>query len=245
MKKHNEYINNIKNIIERIENECNESIEKSAELFSQALISNKKIFLFGTGHSHMLSEELFYRAGGLLNIQPILIDELMLHKDASGSTIAERKEGLAKKIFKDYSITRDDVIVIISNSGRNGAVIDMALLCKKAGTKIIALTSLEHSNSGESRHQCGKRLWELSDIVLDNCGCLGDACIEINGVQGKFCATSTVAGALILNAVVARAVELCSEKGFLPDHFCSANVDGGDHINNALIEKYKKEIKHL
>lgn len=245
MKKHNEYINNIKNIIERIENECNESIEKSAELFSQALVSNKKIFLFGTGHSHMLAEELFYRAGGLLNIQPILIDELMLHKDASGSTIAERKEGLAEKIFSDYRITKDDIIVIISNSGRNGSVIDMALLCKNTGTKIIALTSLEHSNAGASRHESGKRLWELSDVVLDNCGCTGDACIEIQDISGKICATSTVTGSLILNSVVARAVELCSEKGFYPDHFCSANVDGGDDINNTLIKKYKKEIKHL
>jgi uncharacterized phosphosugar-binding protein len=193
----------------------------------------------------MLSEELFYRAGGLLNIQPILIDELMLHISASESTEKEREEGLAEKIFSDYAISDNDVIVIISNSGRNGVIVDMALLCKERNVKAIALTSLNHSLAGQSRHQSGKRLCEIADIVLDNCGCLGDACIDVDGVSGKICATSTVSGALILNAVVARAVEICAEKGFCPEHFLSANVDGGDQVNNKLIEKYKKEIKHL
>lgn len=245
MKKYNEYIENIKDIIAQIENGCSESIEKTAEVLSKALIGGKKIYLFGTGHSHMLAEELFYRAGGLLNVQPVLIDTLMLHIDAAGSTEAERKEGLAQSIFSDYGMSADDVIIIISNSGRNGVVIDTALLCKEKGLCVIALTNLRHTNAGESRHASGKRLCEIADIVLDNCGCVGDACIEVDGIEGKICATSTVAGAMILNAAVAQAVQLCSEKRFYPEHFCSANIDGGDEINNRLIEKYKKEIKHL
>lgn len=245
MKKYNEYIENIKDIIAQIESGCSESIEKTAEVLSSALIGGKKIFLFGTGHSHMLAEELFYRAGGLLNIQPVLIDTLMLHIDAAGSTEAERKEGLAQTIFSDYAMSAEDVIIIISNSGRNGVVIDMALLCKEKGLTVIALTNLRHTNAGKSRHASGKRLCEIADIVLDNCGCVGDACIEVDGIEGKICATSTVAGAMILNASIAQAVQLCSEKGFYPEHFCSANIDGGDEINNRLIEKYKKEIKHL
>lgn len=245
MKKHLEYIENIKNVIAQIEENCDDAIEATAAALSSALIDGRRIFLFGTGHSHMLSEELFYRAGGLLNIQPVLIDTLMLHIDAAGSTVAEREEGLADKIFDDYRMKSGDVIVIISNSGRNGVVIDMALLCKAKGLTVIALTNLRHTNAGASRHQSGKRLCEIADIVLDNCGCVGDACIEVEGVEGKICATSTVAGAMILNASVARAVELCATKGFYPEHFCSANVDGGDDINNRLIEKYKKEIKHL
>lgn len=245
MKKHLEYIENIKNVIAQIEENCDAAMEATAAALSSALIDGRRIFLFGTGHSHMLSEELFYRAGGLLNIQPVLIDTLMLHIDAAGSTVAEREEGLADKIFDDYKMKSGDVIIIISNSGRNGVVIDMALLCKSKGLTVIALTNLRHTNAGASRHQSGKRLCEIADIVLDNCGCVGDACIEVDGVEGKICATSTVAGAMILNASVALAVEICAAKGFYPEHFCSANVDGGDDINNRLIEKYKKEIKHL
>lgn len=245
MKKYIEYINNIKSITEKIENNCAESIENAALAVSKVLTEGKKLFIFGTGHSHMLAEELFYRAGGLVQIQPILIDELMLHIDAYASTEAERKEGLAEKIYDDYSMAVGDTIIIISNSGRNGVVIDMALLCKEKGLTVIVLTNLEHTYSGESRHKSGKRLCEIADIVLDNCGCVGDACISVDGVEGTICPTSTVAGAMILNAVVAEAVDICAKGGFSPEHFASANIDGGDEINDRLIKKYKKEIKHL
>ncbi len=245
MKIYNEYIESIKSITEKIETYGAESIEKAAVLFSNALIQNKKIFIFGTGHSHMLAEELFYRAGGLVKIQPVLVEELMLHIDAYGSTEAERVEGLADKIFNDYSMDKDDTIIIISNSGRNGVVVDMALLCKEKGLNVIALTNLEHTNAGASRHKSGKRLCEIADIVLDNFGCVGDACVSVDNVEGKICATSTVAGAMILNCVVAEAVDICAKKGFIPEHFASANIDGGDEINERLIKKYKKEIKHL
>ncbi|MBQ4626939.1 MAG: SIS domain-containing protein [Clostridia bacterium] len=245
MKKYIEYINSIKEITERIANKEAESIEKAATAFSDALIQNKKTYIFGTGHSHMLAEELFYRAGGLVKIQPVLVESLMLHIDAYGSTEAERIEGFAEKIFDDYSMAEGDTIIIISNSGRNGVIVDMALLCKKKGLNVIALTNLEHTNSGASRHKSGKRLCEIADIVLDNCGCVGDACISIDGIEGKICATSTVAGAMILNSIVAQAVDICAKKGFCPEHFASANIDGGDEINEKLIKKYKKEIKHL
>ena len=245
MKKYLEYIKNNQKIIEKIATEGAENIEKTAQLFSEALINNRKIFLFGTGHSHMLSEELFYRAGGLVKIQPILDPPLMLHISASESTIAERVEGVAQNLFNEYKIKENDVIVIISNSGRNGVIVDMALLCKENGVKVVALTNLQHTYSGESRHKSGKRLCEIADVVLDNFGCVGDACVEVEGVDGKICPTSTVSGALILNAVVAQAVDICAKNGFVPEHFASSNVDGGDEINNKFVEKYKEEIKHL
>lgn len=245
MKKYLEYIKINEKIIEKIATEGAENIEKTARLFSDALMNNRKIFLFGTGHSHMLSEELFYRAGGLVKIQPILDPPLMLHISASESTVAERVEGVAQNLFNEYGIKENDVIVIISNSGRNGVIVDMALLCKEKGVKTVALTNLKHTYSGESRHQSGKRLCEIADVVLDNFGCVGDACVEVDGVEGKICPTSTVIGALILNAVVAEAVDICVKKGFVPEHFASSNVDGGDEINNKFVEKYKEEIKHL
>lgn len=245
MKKYIEYIESVKSITEKISTEGAPSIEKAAELFADTLINGKKIYLFGTGHSHMLSEELFYRAGGLVNIQPILVEPLMLHISASESTNAERVEGYAERIFDDYGMAEGDTVVIISNSGRNGVIVDMALLCKEKKLNVIALTNLEHTYAGASRHKSGKRLCEIADIVLDNFGCVGDACVEVDGIEGKICPTSTVTGAMILNAIVAEAVDSCAKRGFNPEHFASSNVDGGDEINNALIDKYKKEIRHL
>ncbi len=245
MSKFIEYVESVETLIEKIKTEGNEASEKAAIALSDALINDRKIFLFGTGHSHMLAEELFYRAGGLVKIQPILEPVLMLHRSASGSTLAERQEGFAQELFSKYGLKSNDLIFIISNSGRNGVIVDMALLCKDRGVKVVALTNLEHTYSGESRHKSGKRLCEIADITLNNFGCVGDACLDVSGVEGKICPTSTVSGALILNGVVARAVELCTQKGFCPEHFASSNIDGGDEINDNLVEKYKKEIKHL
>jgi uncharacterized phosphosugar-binding protein len=121
----------------------------------------------------------------------------------------------------------------------------MALLCKEKGVTVIALTNLNHTYSGKSRHKSGKRLCEIADIVLDNYGCVGDACVSVDGIKGNFAPTSTVIGSLILNAIVVEAVNKCSQMGLCPEHFSSSNVDGGDEINNKLVEKYKKEIKHL
>ncbi len=245
MEKYIEYIENCKKIIDKIAADGAANIEKAAKTVSDTMRSGKRLYLFGTGHSHMLAEELFYRAGGLVNIQPILVEPLMLHISASESTLAERVEGYAEKIFEEYGMSEGDTVIIISNSGRNGVIVDMALLCKEKGLGVIALTNLEHTYAGASRHKSGKRLCEIADIVLDNFGCVGDACVNVDGVEGKICPTSTVTGALILNAVVAQAVDNCAKAGFIPEHFASSNVDGGDEINNALVNKYKKEIKHL
>lgn len=245
MSKYIEYIENVQNIIQKIKTEGAESITKTARVFKNALKNGNNIYLFGTGHSHMLAEELFYRAGGLVKIHPILSEPLMLHESAFESTEKERQEGLAQSLFDEYGIKKDDVIVIISNSGRNGVIVDMALICKERGVTVIALTNMNHTMSGDSRHKSGKRLCEIAHITLDNFGCVGDACVEIDGVSGKVCPTSTVTGALILNSVVAQCVEMCVADGFVPEHFASANVDGGDEINSKFVEKYKKEIKHL
>lgn len=245
MSKYIEYIETVQGIIEQIKTDGAPNVIKTAVTFKEALEKGNNIYLFGTGHSHMLAEELFYRAGGLVKIQPILNEPLMLHESASYSTEIERQEGLAESLFDEYGIKKDDVIIIISNSGRNGVIVDMALLCKERGVKVIALTNINHTMSGASRHKSGKRLCEIADIVLDNFGCVGDACVEIDGVSGKVCPTSTVTGSLILNSVVAESVEMCVADGFVPEHFASANIDGGDEINNKLLEKYKEEIKHL
>ena len=98
---------------------------------------------------------------------------------------------------------------------------------------------------GKSRHSSGKKLFELGDIVIDNCGCIGDASMKIEALGRNVAPTSTAAGAAILNAIEARAVELMINDGFVPEVFSSSNVDGGDEINNAFVEKYRKEIKLL
>lgn len=220
-------------------------VEKCAQLFAETLKNGKNIYLFGTGHSHMLAEEMFYRAGGLVNIRPILETSLMLHESAAKSTEIERLSGYAEIILSHYGVSEGDTIVIISNSGRNSVCVDTALMCKERGVNVVALTSVTHSMSGESRHASGKRLFEIADIVLDNHGCYGDACVNIPEIGKTVSPTSTVVGAAILNAIEAECVDILVKQGITPEVFSSSNVDGGDEINTQYVKKYNGVIKHL
>ncbi|NLA76574.1 MAG: SIS domain-containing protein [Clostridiales bacterium] len=245
MNKSLEYIKNLQQMLEDIALNQLDAIDACSRAFASALENGRNIFLFGTGHSHMLAEELFYRAGGLVNIHPVLETALMLHESASKSTEIERLEGYAQILFDSYSMKSGDVIVIISNSGRNGVCVDMAQLASENGLKVIALTNLKHSKASASRHPSGKKLYEFADIVLDNMGCVGDASIYFEAIGRKAAPTSTSAGAAILNAAVAGCIELMLKDGFMPEVFSSSNVDGGDAVNNSFIKKYKGTIKSL
>ena len=245
MSKAAEYFENLNRIITRIATEQMGNIEAAARAVADTLENGGRIHTFGTGHSHMLAEEIFYRAGGLVNVNPILETGLMLHESASKSTALERLEGYGEILMDDHDVKKGDLLFLFSNSGRNGVAIDLALIAEERGITTVVITNMEHTMQGKSRHSSGKKLYELGTIVIDNCGCIGDASMHIPEIGRNVAPTSTSAGAAILNAIEARAVEMMFADGYTPEVFSSSNVDGGDEINNAFVAKYKKEIRSL
>ncbi|MBW3466212.1 sugar isomerase domain-containing protein [Arthrospiribacter ruber] len=225
--------------------EQEEKIELAAIWVSNCLQQGGYIYTSGTGHSHMFAEEIFYRAGGFARVVPILDEALMLHKDASYSTEVERREGYAAQILKDYAIGEKDIFIISSNSGRNTVSIEMAMIAKKKGAKVIVITNLKHTSSVDSRHESGKKLYEISDLYFDNGGEIGDAAVEIKGLEFKVGATSTVIGVSILQSIMVQATENLIHAGVMPEVFSSSNSDEGEEHNEALIHKYKGIIKGL
>ncbi|BBH21927.1 hypothetical protein Back11_32720 [Paenibacillus baekrokdamisoli] len=240
-----QYINGVLELVEVLKTKEREHLSQAAYLIADAIGAGQTLHAFGTGHSHMLAEELFYRAGGLACVNPILEEGLMLHRNAVQSTDLERLEGLAAVLLKQQSAQAGDVIIIASNSGRNAVNIEMALEAKARGLKVIAITSLNHAEASSSRHSSRKRLHEVSDVVIDNHGCIGDASVDIPGLAIRVSPTSTVSGALIINAIVAEVVELLVQRGVTPDLFASSNMDSGDEHNRRLIEKYKGVVRSL
>ncbi|NLJ67582.1 MAG: hypothetical protein GX340_09805, partial [Clostridiales bacterium] len=95
------------------------------------------------------------------------------------------------------------------------------------------------------RHPSGKNLYEVADLVLDNCGCLGDAALDIPGVPEKVAPTSTAVGAAMLNAMMAQTVALMTEAGAVPPVFVSANLDRGDAHNKEMLARYKNNIFYM
>jgi len=206
-------------------------IRAGAELMAETLASGGVIHAFGTGHSHMLAEELFYRAGGLVRVEPILFEGLMLHAGARLSTALERLPGLAEAIADEHPMAAGDTLVIASNSGGNVVGSTLARRARDAGVRVIAIESVAHATSGARRHKAVPLLHAIADVVVDNGGRVGDAAVDIEGLATRVAPTSTVTGAAILNAMVAEAVGILVERGAPPEVYTSANLDGGDAAN--------------
>jgi len=219
-------------------------MEEAARRIADCLKAGGMVYTFGTGHGHLLALEIFYRAGGMARVCPILDEKLMLHKSAAGSTAEERKEEWVSVLLERYPIKKGDVLIAISNSGRNAVPVLLAHEARARGAYVIALTSMQHSSAVTSRNSLGLRLFETADLVLDNGGVLGDASVSFpdGTMVGP---TSTAVGAAILQAIVSRVKELSLSEGFDADFFLSSNVDGGDEWNDRLIERYGNIVPGL
>ncbi len=238
------YIFEIQRLVSEVNEKQKDNMERAAVLMADALCSDGYVFTFGTGHSHILAEEIFYRAGGLARVCPIFEDSLMLHRAAALSSQLERTSGLAAPLLDDTdAVAFGGVMLIFSNSGCNTVAVEMAEESRKRGLSTVCITNLTHSARSRSRHPEGKKLCDVCDVVIDNMGCYGDATIELGGSATG--ATSTVIGAMILQAVTTRAIEIALERGASVETFQSANTVGGDDANEGYIRKYKPHVRAL
>jgi uncharacterized phosphosugar-binding protein len=245
MTKAQQYIHNLQELIGRVLDTQMENIQAAGAIIAETVAKQGFVYTFGTGHSHMMAEELFYRAGGLARVYPILEDALMLHNGAVKSTGMERLEGYAELILDRYPCCANDCLIIASNSGRNAVIVEMAHAARNRGLNVIALTNLAHSQAQESRHTSGKKLYQIADVVLDNQGCLGDASIYFPEINRYVGATSTSLGALLLQAAVVSAVDILVGQNTPPEVFSSSNLDEGDEINERILATYQAVVKPL
>jgi len=242
----NEYWNNLRRILDQIETAQFDAMNAAAEKLYEATVNGRCIFTFGCSHAGLLALELYYRTGGMATINPIRAPGLNLDVDpATMTSQMERLPEYGKVIIDHQPIKAGDVLIIHSVSGRNTVTVDAALRAKEIGVTVIALTNLKTAESLTSRHPSGKSLHQAADIVLDNCGSLGDSSLDIPGVPEKVAPTSTAVGAAILNAVMAQAVALTVQAGLTPPVFVSANLEGGDAHNQAVLDKYKDRIFYM
>lgn len=220
------------------------AIDAAATAVTRTLAADGLVYLFGTGHSHMLAEEGHYRAGGLAAVVPVLVTSLMLHENAVASTTYERTPGLAAALLARYPLSARDVFIVFSNSGKNAVPVESARVAKAAGATVIAVVSLRHATQVPVG-PAGEKLMDVADIVIDNCGVPGDALVALGEDGLRTGASSTLTGALILNAILTEAAWRLTEAGTPPPIYVSANLPGSDARNADLFARYRGRNPHL
>lgn len=232
-----DYYKEVEKRIHSIHTEDEKAIHEAAQLLFDAECSGHKIFTFGTGHSHMIGQDLYARAGGFAKIYPILEIELTLLTHPTKSTHIERTADYADILETLYDVKEGDVVIAASNSGRNSLVIEYLSRLKKRGVKIIAITSLAHSKTIASRHASGLRLFELADIALDNRAPYGDATTSLSDTitMGP---VSTLTSCYLSQLLIGTFVEKLIAAGHDAPVFRSSNSDGADAYNQELFDRY-------
>lgn len=233
----------VKDIIDEVFEKEQQNIKEAASIIFESIKDNGVLHVFATGHSHMLAEEMFYRAGGLVAIDPVLRPFLMQHEGAISSTKFERLTGIAEIVFDGLDVKENDPFIVVSNSGINSVPVEFAQIAKKKGHKVIVITSVESSKNLKARTVDGKHLYDAGDIVIDNHVPHGDGVIETK--YGNTGAVSSIVCSYIAQSLVIEIINLFIENNIVPPIYMSANLKGGDEHNKKIYEEYKKRVKSL
>jgi uncharacterized phosphosugar-binding protein len=223
-----------------------ERLAAAADLLAGTLRAGGVIQAFGCGHSEALAMEIAGRAGGLVPTNRIALRDIVLYGGEPVARLSdpglERDPAVARRLYELAPVKPDDAFVIASNSGINGAVVEMALLVKERGHALIAITSAAHSATVDSRHPSGRKLGDVADVVLDNGAPRGDAAIPLPG-GGAVGAVSSITAALLAQQLVTEVVARLLAAGTTPPVYLSDNVPGGREHNSELEARYAGRIR--
>lgn len=211
-------------LIAQFESTQLDAVERAAEAAAESITHHQVLHVFGSGHSQLVAMEATARAGGLAAVNCIA-DPALDPRDARRVSLIERLHGYAAVTLELGEVRAGQTLIVISNSGINPVPIEMAVGARQRGLTVVAISSLPHSLSNESRHRSTQRLHDVVDIVIDTGAPPGDTTVDVNGIGTG--AVSTLLGTLAINALTVRAIELLSAGGHQPPVLISQNVTSG------------------
>lgn len=249
MKAWEHYFKTMQDVVQDVFDTQEENIMKAAQLLADTTEKGGIIYGFGTGHSHLVTDDAFWRAATPANYCALLEQSATGSFEITKSYDVENTYGIGALIVDYHRITNKDCMIIISNSGNNIAPVDAALRAREKGIPVIAITAVAYSDYLKTKHKNGVKLKDVADVVLDNCSLIGDAAVDIEGFEMKVGSTSTIPNIFLQNAILVQMVELLVEKGIEPDvyyngHMAFMNPECADH-NDKLVDKYFYRIRNL
>lgn len=236
------YLADLAGRVARLRTEAADAIVRAADAIEASARAGGLTYVFGTGHSHMLAEEVHYRAGGLAFAVPILTGPTMLHEGAIAGTAFERMPGLVRPILDRYPFGRGDVLVVVSNSGVNAVPVEAVGIGRERGATVIAITSEAYSRQAAAGRT---RLADIADIVLDNGAPPGDAATPVPHSELRVGPVSTAIAVALINAVFAEVAARLQASGDEAPIYLSANMPGASEHNARLIARYRSRNPHL
>ena len=232
----------ILSLLDEVYDTQKDNIEKCAKIVAECLENDGVVHVFGSGHSVGLGIDITGRIGSLVPIHIMEMSDFVtkgivsLAEFQDKTNVFERRPDVADRLYALYDIRPQDVFIVISNSGINGLVIDIAALAKENGHKVIIVTSMKHTTAEQSRHPSGKKLYMYGDVVIDNCGPHGDALLETEG-EARVCSVSSICNNYIAQSMAARVVEIMyNDKKEVPI------LRGDSILDEELKERYRGRI---
>jgi len=237
-------------VMQRIHVEEREALARAAAHMADQIAGDGLIHIFGPGgHSNLAAQEIFYRAGGLMHIAPILDEATLLSNGALRSTASERTPGYGSRVIAEWNLGANDLLILVNAFGVNAAVIDAATEARTRGVFTIGLSSRACADAIPAdhiaRHPSGKNLHELVDVAIDTKVPLGDAVLAVPGVAERVGSISTFANATALQLLVIRTIAIVAARGMEPPIWRSRNAPGGDEANARFVNQFQKRVRFL
>ncbi|WP_423892200.1 sugar isomerase domain-containing protein [Corynebacterium argentoratense] len=206
-----------------------------------------RIFAFGASHSSLPVQDIVYRAGGLMLINPLYgpgIEALITRPSTLGSQM-EQMPGCGEALFNNSPLKEGDVLIDVSVSGHNAVPVELARAARENGVFVVGLTSHKYTDAVTSRVPDGTKLKDHADIGIDNRVDAGDVVLSLDGVPQKFTPASGVTSIAILHSLPAGIIEKLLEKGLSAPVFLAANLDGGAEWNAKYLAENADRIFYL
>lgn len=244
------YYKSIIDNLELVNKTQEENIKKAASLMVDAIAEDRLINVYaGGGHTTLCVGEMFFRAGGLSCINPIMETGLSVFNQALKYLELERTVNYGSAIMKYYDLQEGDLLIVFHNIGINPATIDAVMEAKKQGAKIIAISSSywqdEMPEDHFIRHPNKTNLFDYADVCIDDFNPVGDAVVNVPGLDTPIAPVSNIVDFYIAHLLEIETVKQCVERGITPPVWKSANTPGVDEKNADYLKKYRPRVKML
>lgn len=238
-----DYLEKSRGLIDTIASQ-EDTIGTAADWFAKTILAGRMVHLFGSGHSRIMPEEMWPRYGSFPGFNPIVELSLTFHNlvvGANGQRQAmylENVSGLAEQILRNFDLSEQDSALVVSSSGCNRVPIEIAEGFQKAGIKVVAILSKQHSAASSTKDDRGKKLSDFADLVLDSGVPVGDAMVKIDGLDTPVSPGSTVAGCLLVNSIKAEVAKRLTDAGHPPKVLTAGAVIGSERANELFQSAY-------